>query len=186
MLTLSQHTAAELQPAIGRDPDVAQMYGAAQLNAALACAALNRADDAADHLAEADQTTRAIPVDAPWFGQVYFGKANIGIWRVSLAVEQGEPGKAAEIASKVDVDAVPSAARRAMFHSDLGRGLATDKRTRSQAVTELRRAEDIAPTLVRSNVFVRETVSELLRRVRRDDAAGRELSGIAYRMRLAG
>lgn len=183
MLTVSQRAAADLQPAVGA-PDAAQMYGAAHLNAALASAALNRPDDAYAHLAEADEIARAVPADSPGFGQVYFDPDNVGIWRVSLAVELGESGRLAEIARDVDPFAVPSKARQAMFFGDLGRGLGRERSTRDQAVVALRRAEEIAPQLVRSNFYIRETVTDLLRRAR-SDAGGRELRGMAYRMGIS-
>lgn len=43
------------------------------------------------------------------------------------------------------------------------------------------RAERLAPQLICSNPFVRETVANLLRQARRD-AGGRELRGLAWRM----
>ena len=184
MLAVSQRAAADLQPATG-SLDAAQMYGAVHLNAALASAALNRPGGVDDHLAEADEIARVIPANAPGFGQVYFGLDNIGIWRVSLAVELGESGgKLAEVGRNVDPFAVPSGARQAMYFGDLGRGLARERSTRRQAVVALRRAEEIAPQLVHSNFYVRETVTDLLRRAR-SDASGRELCGMAYRMGLS-
>jgi hypothetical protein len=44
--------------------------------------------------------------------------------------------------------------------------------------------ERLAPQRVRTNPFVREVVTDLMRRARRD-AIGRELRGMAYRMDLA-
>jgi hypothetical protein len=41
--------------------------------------------------------------------------------------------------------------------------------------------EAIAPQRIRNNVFVRETVADLLRQARRD-VGGRELRGLAWRM----
>lgn len=91
----------------------------------------------------------------------------------------------AELARDVDVAAIPAAGRRAMFYADLGRGPGAERSTREQAVTALRKAEDIAPQQIRANPYVRETVTDLLRRARKD-AGERELRGIAYRMGLAG
>jgi len=79
---------------------------------------------------------------------------------------------------------VRSATRRAGFYSDLGRGLATERAHRQDAVAALRTAERLAPQRVRTNPFVREIVTDLMRRARRD-AIGRELRGMAYRMGLA-
>lgn len=68
-----------------------------------------------------------------------------------------------------------------MFYADLGRGLAAERATRDRAVAALRTAEEIAPHVVHGNFYVRETVTDLLRRARRD-AGGRELRGMAYRI----
>jgi hypothetical protein len=45
-------------------------------------------------------------------------------------------------------------------------------------------AEQLAPHMIRHDVFVRETVAGLLRQARRD-AGGRELRGLAWRMGVA-
>ncbi len=75
------------------------------------------------------------------------------------------------------------ASRRAGYYSDLGRGLATEQTYRQEAVAALRTAERLAPQRVRANPFVRDIVTDLMRRARRD-AIGRELRGMAYRMGL--
>ena len=167
------------------DPRAQQMYGALHLNAALASAAMRRGDDAADHLNEAGAIAERVGPDGRGFGNLYFGPDNVGIWRVSIAVELGEAGKARELARQVTPGRVPSAARQAMYWADLGRGMATERATRDQAVHALLRAEEIAPQRIRTNPFVRESVTDLMRRARRE-AVGRELRGMAYRMGLAG
>lgn len=182
MLDLSMQGANDLERHLD-DPRAQQMYGALHLNAALASAAMRNADDAASHLDEADGLAERVGSDGRGFGNLYFGKDNVGIWRLSIAVELGEPGQAREIARQVDPTAVPSNARQAMFWADLGRGLAQDRATRDHAVEALLRAEKIAPQLIRTNPFVRETVGDLMRRARRE-AIGRELRGMGYRMGL--
>lgn len=164
-----------------------QMYGALHLNAALASAAMRRPADAAAHLGEASGIADALP-EGPskhGFGSLYFGPNNVGIWRVSIEVELGDPGRARELARGVHPSEVPSAARQGMFWADLGRGLATQRATRDNAVAALLRAEKIAPQRIRPNPFVRETVTDLMQRARRD-AGGRELRGMAHRMGIAG
>jgi len=71
--------------------------------------------------------------------------------------------------------------RRAGLMLDVGRGLAREQRTRSDAVGWLRRAEVTAPQLVRNNAAARETVAYLLNRASAA-AGGRELRGMAARM----
>lgn len=182
-LVLTQRAADDLAGELDR-PEVAQVYGSLHLVATLAAATLGRFDEADAHLAEAaDTATRAAETN---FAHLYFGPANIEIWRVMVAVERGEGGKAVEIARALPADSLPpSAERQSALYLDVGRGLATEKATRDQAVMAFRHAEDIAPQKVRANPFVREAVTDLLRRARRD-AGGRELRGMAYRMGLAG
>jgi hypothetical protein len=158
------------------------MYGALHLKAAMASAAMRRGADSADHLDEAASMAGRVSGGGRGFGDLYFGLDNVGIWRLSIAVELGESGRAREIARLVDPSRVPSAARQAMFWADLGRGMAQERSTRDAAVGALLRAEKIAPQRIRPNPFVRETVADLLRRGQRDTATGRDLRGMAYRM----
>src|SRR5262249_17496348 len=120
------------------------------------------------------------------FGHLSFGAGNVEIWRTLLAVEAGEGGRAVEIARAVDPTTLPeSATRRAAWHVEIGRGLAMERRTRDEAVRAFTTAEDLAPQRVRSNPWVRESVTVLLGHARRD-AGGRELRGLAWRLGIAG
>jgi hypothetical protein len=112
---------------------------------------------------------------------MWFGAANIGVWRTAIAVESGEPGKVVELSRGVDVDLIPSASRRAGFFIDVGRSMLKERSTREAGLGTLMRAEKLAPQRVHTDLFTREAISEQLRRARRD-AAGRELRGLAYRM----
>ena len=183
MLELSLQGADALQGHLG-DPRAQQMYGALHLNAALAAAVMRRSDDAADHLREAGAIAERIEPDGGHgFGGLYFGPDNVGIWRVAIAVEFGDPGRAQELARQVTPERVPSAGRQAMYWADLGRGMAQERATREEALGALLRAEQLAPQRIRANPFVREAVGDLMRRARRK-AGGRELRGLAYRMGL--
>lgn len=179
--------AADLEPHLG-DQRAREIYGSLHLQASLSAAATTRPDAANEHLDEADDVARSLAQKrrpSCGFGALYFNSDNIGIWRLSIAVELGEVGRVREIAAGVDISQVPSAARQAVYWSDLGRGLSGTRATAEEAVSALRRAEEIAPVYVRTRPLVRETVTHLLRRARRD-AGGRELRGMAYRMGIAG
>jgi len=141
-----------------------------------------RTEGARAHLAEAADT--AGRTGDGTFAGLYFGPRNVGVWRVALALELGEPGRVGELAREVDVDAIPSVGRQASFYGDVGRGLATIRGRETDAVEALRRAEVLAPQRTRTNPYVREAVTDLLRRARRD-AGGRELRGMAYRIGIA-
>ena len=178
-LALAERSADALEPDAGA---AGQVYGMLHLSAALQSAVTGAADRAHSHLAEATDT--AAHTGEGTFGGLHFGPRNVGVWRVALALELGEAGRVPELAREVDVAAIPSAGRQATFYGDVGRGLATLRCRESAAVEALRRAEVLAPQRTRTNPYVRETVTDLLRRARRD-AGGRELRGIAYRIGLA-
>ena len=182
--SIAERGIADLHPHLG-SPGAEQMAGALHLQAALAGAATRDAGATAAHLDEATALARPLPDDdLRGFGALYFGPENVTIWRMSMAVELGEHGRAVELAQRADPTRVPSAARRAVLWSDLGRALAHSTPTRDDAVAMLRRAEDIAPVYVRTRPLVRETITHLMQRARRDERAGRELRGMAYRMGL--
>ncbi|MFN2496676.1 MAG: transcriptional regulator [Pseudonocardiaceae bacterium] len=180
-LVLAARAADRVAPFVGTDGDAAEMSGMLHLTCALNAAALRRPADSADHQAEAADVAARVGAGTNFGGQ-NFGLPNVGFWRVTLAVERGEEGKVAELARGIDPTAVAWASRRAGFYSDLGRGLATERSRRDDAVSALLTAEQLAPQRVRANPFVREAVTDLLRRVRRDTAIGRELRSMAYRM----
>jgi transcriptional regulator with XRE-family HTH domain len=182
-MALAARAVDRVAPCVGSDPDAAEMYGMLHLTCALNAAALRRPVESAEHQAEAADVAARVGAGTN-FGHQCFGLPNVGFWRVTLAVERGEGGKVRELARDIDPAAVSSRTRRAGFYSDLGRGLATERAQRQQAVAALRTAERLAPQRVRANPFVRETVTDLMRRARRD-AIGRELRGMAYRMGLS-
>jgi len=180
---LSTAAAADLEPFMNA-PEVVQIYGMLHLNAAMASAAQSNAEQARAHLDEAAGVAERLPEDVNMFGHLYFGQTNVNVWRVCLGTELGDGAKVAEMARGVRPEVIPSAARQAAFHADLGRATAGDRRTRPQAVQALVKAESIAPQWTRNQPFVRETVVDLVRRARRD-SVGRELRGLAFRMGLA-
>ncbi|MBP2336159.1 transcriptional regulator with XRE-family HTH domain [Saccharothrix coeruleofusca] len=170
---------------IGSDgANALQARGMLHLNAALAAASMRDADTVRTHLDEAAALVERLPEQRENFAFLHFGRPNLGVWRVSLATELGQGAKVAELARLVDPDELPAKARRAVYWTDLGRALLTERATVDQGIRALVTAESIAPQRVRNDVFVREAVADLLRRARRD-AAGRELRGLAWRMGVA-
>lgn len=186
MRELSTAAADGLGPHLGGRRDVRELYGALHLNAGLAAAALDDADTARAHLEEAQQTAESMPeVPGTGFGHLSFGRMNVRIWWVALAVELGEHGRVRELSRTIEPRILRSRTRQASYWADLGRGLAAGRGDRDDAVGALLTAERIAPVKTRANPFVRDTVTHLLPRVRRE-SAGRELRGLAFRMGLAG
>jgi transcriptional regulator with XRE-family HTH domain len=166
------------------DPEVVQAYGMLHLSAALAAAVQEDRDTAHTHLAEATSVADRMDEEAGSFGWMWFGRANVGVWRATIGLEFGDGPKVAEQAQDVHVEAIPSTSRHAEFYSEVGRALLSTKRTRDRGVSLLLRAENLAPQRVRADVLVREAVADQLRTARRD-AGGRELRGLAWRLGIA-
>lgn len=181
--SLSVAAADDLMPHLD-DADAAQAYGMLHLNAALACAAQQQNDEAMSHLHESAAIAGRLDDEVGTFGGLCFGRTNVGVSRVSLAAELGDGAQVMEAAREVRVEAIPSTGRQGAYLADVGRTLAAERRTREQGIRNLLKAESLAPQLVRNNVFVRETVSDLLASARRD-AGGRDLRGLAWRLGVA-
>jgi hypothetical protein len=171
---------------VAADPGTASregivVTGMLALTSSLLAAARN---DQSERVAPLDHASkladRLEPGPEPWFG---FGPSNVGVWRLSVALEAGEHAAAAGIASKIDPAGLPSPFRRASYWVNYGRALAKIPKQRDNAVLMLRRAEKISPARLHRNPLARETLSELLAHAKRD-AVGRELRGMAYRAGL--
>ncbi len=160
--------------------DAVQACGMLHLSAALAAAAQADRDTAAIHLAEAAALAARMDTEVGTWANLWFGPANVGVWRTSLAVELGEYGQAIEAAKAVHPQLLPNS-RQAQFWADLARALIATKKTRDKGVRVLLHADQLAPQLIYHDVFVREAVADLLRQARRD-AGGRELRGLAWRL----
>ena len=87
------------------------------------------------------------------------------------------------IAQDVEPERHPFPANQAYYWANYGRALAQLRRRDADAVHALRTAEDLYPTKIRRDPFVRETLTELLTRAK-PNAVGRELRGLAYRAGL--
>lgn len=166
-------------------PDRPETRGMANLTAALAAAAQGHADLAETHLTEAAAVAELIEPDtSPWpSGVMQFGRTNVGIFKVTIGVELGQGARVAEVASTVRPETI-SRGRQASFWVEYGRGLLAERRTREAGLRALVRAEQVAPQQVRSNVFAREAVTNLLTAARRE-AGGRDLRWLAHRMGIA-
>jgi transcriptional regulator with XRE-family HTH domain len=147
------------------------LVAAASGNKARQEAALEYAVDLAAHTGEGN---------ALWFG---FGPSNVGVWRMSVALEAGDHAQAARIAETVTPEALPSPTRRSAYWREYGRALAHLPRRHADAVVMLRRAEQISPTRIHRHPFMRSILAELLTKAKRD-SIGRELRGMAYRAGL--
>jgi transcriptional regulator with XRE-family HTH domain len=163
-------------------PSRPEVQGIANLTAALAAASRGHRDTAQTHLTEAASLAEAMDLDVSPFADLRFGRTNVGIWRVAIAVELGDGARVAEIANGLRLDTI-TPVRQAVFWIDYGRGLLSERKTRERGIAALLTAEKIAPQRFRNDVFAREAVAALLHTAR-GDAMGRELRGLAWRMGL--
>lgn len=165
---------------------VRELYGVLHLNAAMAAAVMGDADGAGDHLREASDTACRVadPAGCGW-ADLNFNRTNVQFWEVATTVELGNLDRVPSLSDTIRPEAMASWSRQAAYFVDLGRALAADKSRRGEAVTALTRAESLAPVQTRTDIWVRETVTSLLARSRRDETTGRELRGLAYRIGLA-
>lgn len=159
-------------------PRATEMLGQLLMSAAFAHYALGDVDAATVRVAEAGRLAERTG-DTDTFG-LMFGPTNIDIWRVSMEVDGGEPGRALEIAKQVNPSAIESVSRQTSFYLDTGRSLARLRRDEA-AVRQLLTAERLAPQRVRSDPLVAETARSLLDRARRH-AGGVELRGLCERV----
>lgn len=158
-----------------------QVYGTHLLTQAFAAATTGHADTA-----EAINEARAIAArtgqgTAFW---IMFGPSNVVQWEMSISLEQGDHGRAIDLSASIDPDSIPVRSRKAAYYTDLGLALSQEKRRDSEAVTALHQAELLAPDRVRNNSLVRDAVSDMLQRARRE-AGGRALRGLAHRVGAA-
>ncbi|WP_215545218.1 helix-turn-helix domain-containing protein [Amycolatopsis sp. CA-230715] len=177
----------ELASAIADDMQVPKhLRGMANLTAAMASAVVGDEDTALGRLGEAAELAAIIDTDdRPWT-RTDFTRTNVDIWRVSIGVELGYGPKVAELAQRGrPPQPLRVAHRQAAFWSDLGRALLPEKSSRARGISALLKAEQLTPQKIRTNVFVREIVSNQLHRVRRDSDEGRELRGLAWRLGVA-
>lgn len=163
-------------------PRARETMGQLLMCAAFANRAVGDVDAAATRVDEASRLAEQTG-DTDTFG-LYFGPTNIGIWRVGMEADGGEPGRAVEIANGINPTAIESRIRQVSFSLDTGRALARLRRD-EPATRMLLTAERLAPQRLRSDPLVTETVRGLLERSQRN-AIGVELRGLCERIGMAG
>jgi transcriptional regulator with XRE-family HTH domain len=151
--------------AAAREPRARQMLGQVHLAAALACATAERADDAAAHLQAAEQEADTLgdPADGLGFNALAFGPTNVGLWRMTVAVELGEHGRAVEIAGRLDPSPLRDAGRRQSYWLELGRAQ-VGTRHDPQARAAFLHAEQAAPVPFAVNPLARDAVLAMVNR----------------------
>jgi transcriptional regulator with XRE-family HTH domain len=159
-----------------------QLVGMLTFSSSLVSAARRERSEAAAALDVADElAVRTGESNAWWFG---FGPTNVGVWRMSVALESGEHPAAARIAEALNPAMIPSPQRRAAYWSDYARALTRMRGRIADASAALRQAERISPHRLR-HPFMRETLAEL-RSKAPAGVVGREIRGMAHRAGLPG
>jgi transcriptional regulator with XRE-family HTH domain len=167
----------QLDPYVGRDPELTALAGALHLRAAVAYSRLWSEADVQAHLVQADRLAPA--TGNAW--QTQYNGPNVAIHALETAVELGRPTDALGLADRVPIDAVESRERQTHYWTCRARGLGMNGRT-GEALDTLLRAERIAPAHVQNRPMARELVADLLQRDRRNDA---RLRSLARRMSLS-
>lgn len=103
---------------------------------------------------------------------------------MKLALEAGEPDRAVRIAEDVRPQEISFVAGKAGYWMEYGQALARLRGRQDDAVRALPTAEQLFPERVRRNPFVRDALTQLLPRIRRDSTTGRELRRMAHRAGL--
>ncbi|MET7706198.1 hypothetical protein [Micromonospora sp. NPDC005413] len=106
-----------------------------------------------------------------------FGRTNVDIQAVSIAVELGDAGEAIDIGERINAERL-STERRARLAMDLGRAYA-QRRQGGEALAHLLEAEKLAPELIHTHVAARKAIRELILVAGR--AASPELKSLAER-----
>lgn len=158
-----------------------QLDGMLALSRSLVAAAAKRPGDVDAPLEyAAELALRTGQGNAYWLG---FGPTNVGVWRMSVALEARDFARAVAIAEGLRPELLPTATRRATYWANYGRALARISGREGDAIRALRKAELISPARVQRHPLVREVLAELVTRSRRD-AVGSELRRMAYRVGL--
>jgi transcriptional regulator with XRE-family HTH domain len=149
------------------DTSSAEARGMLHLAAAHLSARDGRLGDVDTHLGEADALARY--TGERNFMRYHFGPANVGAWRLAVAVESDRgPEVAEQLAPVIDLGVLGSADRVASVHFDLARGFAQAGGSRDgEAMRYLDRADRLAPVRVRQDPIAAELAADLRRRARK-------------------
>ncbi|TQJ01507.1 hypothetical protein [Amycolatopsis cihanbeyliensis] len=110
-----------------------------------------------------------------------FSPANVVLWRMSTALESGDPATAAALAETIDPVELEIDSRRTTYLIDSARALYGLGEPDEKVVALLTHAERLGPVRARGNAFARDIVSTMLASARRE-AVAREIRGLAARM----
>ncbi|MFD6681346.1 helix-turn-helix domain-containing protein [Micromonospora parva] len=157
-------------------PEELSVLGSLHLALALVHARAGNRADARREIEHARQVAEKLGVDRNDLN-LEFGRTNVDIQAVSIAVELGDAGEAIDIGERINAERL-SAERRARLAMDLGRAYA-QRRQSGEALAHLLEAEKMAPELIHTHVAARNAIRELILISGR--AASPELKALAER-----
>lgn len=174
----SLRLAAEAADQLGDTGDDAALgwYVMLHLHAGLSAATVEHSDTAIAHHHEAAQAATRVASD-PWHMEPQ--PSNVGIWRVAIALENGEPAQAPVFARKVDRSEVRTKQRLSHLYIHAGRG-AYAAGDSTAAVRHFLEADVVSPSELRTRPLVKELVGQMVRDARRRGSA--ELRDLATRV----
>jgi hypothetical protein len=152
---------ADMFPAPATD-EALTWLGMLRLHAALSAASLSMHHEAAAHLEEARAAAYLASSD-PWLME--WSVANVDLWAIGVALENGRPELAPELARRIDPASLRTVQRRVRLHVDTGRGYFAAGLP-ERAVASFLTADEIAPDEVRSRSTVAEIVGQMIRDAR--------------------
>lgn len=138
--------------------EVLSLLGAFQLILAIIAAEDRDSKKAEYHLGEADRLAESIDEDGNDFN-TEFGRSNVLIHKVAVAVKLGNAGKALELASNFEADSI-SKERYACFLIDVSRANLQMRRM-SASLDALVRAEREAPEQLAEDLGARQIIKDL-------------------------
>jgi transcriptional regulator with XRE-family HTH domain len=168
-------TAAEaLAPLADRgDPQAMSLWGGLTLQRSVIAARVNDPDLAYGQLELASQVAGRLGEGHNEYN-TEFGRANVRLHEIAVAVELGDAGRALRAAAAADTSGL-SAERQARMLIDVARAHA-QRRQVGEAVAALLQAETITLEQVRGHALVRQLVSDLLTMQERPGAELRDLA----------
>ncbi|MFE7132379.1 helix-turn-helix domain-containing protein [Streptomyces sp. NPDC057638] len=161
-------------------------WGALQLRAAVSAARASNGAEAAHRLALAREASEQ---DGPGREPVEdrhsltFSAGNVTLHEISVALEMGDQGEALRLNKRADsaeLAALPKS-RQGHHRMDLARAWLWDG-DRDRALRELRKAEGLAPQLVRNHPIARSTLRQIVYAERR--STREQLRGMSARFHL--
>ncbi|MFJ9855338.1 helix-turn-helix domain-containing protein [Streptomyces sp. NPDC101150] len=187
-VTLSDKALAATQDAYDHgDPLALRVWGSGQLRAAVSAARAGRREETEDRIQHAQEAGARLDAHTgPGAFDRYslnFSSGNVKIHAISVALEMGDQAQAIDLERRADpsqIAALPNS-RRGHHHMDMSRAWLWDG-NRAKALGELRKAEKLAPQLVRNHPIARATLRQI---VYAERAATREqLRGMSSRFHL--